>query len=442
MNLCGKSLPPAAASLLGTNTLLLVLGVPLVVALHATTETARSFPAVHFTEMLLRLGLLGTFCLFVFYYAELYHLQIARNLREQTWRIFRAIAVVLLVMACAYWLFPSLSPGRDAILGLPLAWMAVLLLTRNLAVVTRRTTAVIIGPSKSALSLAEGMRHYPEWNLEIAGILKADDLDGIKLPPKLERIIVCGDAHLSHVGLCRLIDLKLQGVKVETAAQFLERATGRIELEEVDPEWFIFSTGFDNDRRKLWIKRCFDVAISGVLFLLVTPLMLLAALAIIIEGKGPVFYRQERVGVHGKRFWIFKFRTMVPVPPGTIGIWTSNQDSRVTKLGQILRKYRIDELPQLLNILLGEMSLVGPRPEQPHYCDMLATEIPYYHQRHTVPPGLTGWAQVRFHYGASIEESRRKLEYDLFYVKNLSLWLDLAIGLDTLKVVLTGHGAK
>jgi lipopolysaccharide/colanic/teichoic acid biosynthesis glycosyltransferase len=182
--------------------------------------------------------------------------------------------------------------------------------------------------------------------------------------------------------------------------------------------------------------------VAGLLAVFTIPMMLLAAAAIALEGKGPLFYRQERVGLYGKRFEILKFRTMIPTPPNATPQWTQNQDKRITRLGQFMRKFRIDELPQLLNVLRGDMSLIGPRPEQPYFCDLLAKEIPFYHQRHTVPPGLTGWAQVRYMYGASVEESRRKLEFDLFYVKNLSFWLDLAIAFETLKVVLVGQGAK
>lgn len=442
MNVCGKSLPPAAAALLGTNTLLLVLGVPLLLALHASISTSGVPPAAGFAELLIRLCCIGLFCQMVFYYAELYHLEIARSLRDQIWRIFGAIGFVMLCLAGVFRMFPSLSPGRDALLGLPVGLMAVLLATRQLALAAHRARVVIIGPQANANSLAEGMKNYPEWNLEIAGMFTASELEQASLPEATERILVCQETQLSPELTQRLIELKLRGMRIEPAAQFLEIATGRVQLEEVAPKWFVFSDGFDNNRRKLFIKRCFDLICAAVLLVITSPIMALAVAAILLEGKGPLFYPQKRVGVYGRVFQIYKFRTMVPAPAGEQAQWTAHKDKRITRLGQIMRTFRIDELPQLLNILRGEMSLVGPRPEQPHYCEMLAKEIPFYHQRHTVPPGLTGWAQVRFRYGASIEESRRKLEYDLFYVKNLSLWLDLVIVFETIKVVVTGHGAK
>lgn len=442
MNVCGKALPPKAATLLGTNTLLLVLCVPLILTMHSATLASEGFPMDRFTERLVRLAAIGMFCQVVFYYSQLYNLQIARNLREQIWRILGAVGVVMLALAAMFWIFPALSPGRDALLGLPLASVMVLLLTRQLAIVTRRERVVLIGPESSCRSLAESIGEYPEWNLDVRATCRADQLAALESTERLGRIIVCSDAHLDASALERLVQIKLRGVHVESAAQFYEQATGRVPVDEVNPEWFVFSKGFENSRRKLLLKRCFDLIAAGILFIVTLPLMLLAAAAIAIEGKGPLFYRQDRVGLYGKVFRIFKFRTMVPAPPGATPQWTANQDKRITRLGYMMRKFRIDELPQLLNVLTGDMSLVGPRPEQPYFCDMLAREIPFYHQRHTVPPGLTGWAQVRYMYGASIEESRRKLEFDLFYVKNLSMWLDFAIAFETLKVVLVGQGAK
>ena len=256
------------------------------------------------------------------------------------------------------------------------------------------------------------------------------------------KIVVCAEANLDEVLMRKLMECKLRGVEVESAAQFYERATGRVQLDQIDAGWFVFSNGFKNSRRRRIVKRFVDVLIASMVAMVTFPAMLLTAAAILIEGKGPIFYGQERAGLHGRVFRIWKFRTMIPAHAGEMPQWTQDQDKRITGLGQFLRKFRLDELPQLLNVLRGDMSLVGPRPEQPYFCELLAKEIPFYHQRHTVPPGLTGWAQVRYTYGASVAESRRKLEYDLFYVKHLSVWLDLAIAFETLRVVLLGQGAK
>ena len=443
MNVCGKALPPNAATLLGTNIVLLVICVPLLLTFHSfSIVPGTTTLAGRFTETLIRLVAIGLFCQVVFYYSELYNLQIVRSLREQIWRALGAVGIVMLILAIVFWAFPDLSPGRDALLGLPLASIGVLVLTRVIAIPARHVKVALIGPESSCASIRASFAQYPEWNMEVIGSYRSERAS--QLPPndQVDRIIVSADADLRPQALERLIQLKMSGIRVESAAQFYEQATGRVQLDEVDPEWFVFSSGFENSRRKLIVKRCFDLVVASTLLFMQLPVMLLAALAIAIENKGPLFYGQDRVGLHGRVFRIFKFRTMVPAPPNTTPQWTANQDRRITRLGQIMRTFRIDELPQLINVLKGEMSLVGPRPEQPYFCDLLAKEIPFYHQRHTIPPGLTGWAQVRYMYGASIEESKRKLEFDLFYVKNLSIWLDLAIAFETLKVVLAGRGAK
>ena len=442
MNVCGKALPPKAATLLFTNTLLLVVGVPAALAAHSFSVGSHEGALGEAASTGVRLGAIGLFCQIVFYYSELYNLQIARDLREQAWRIFAAIGVVMLALAGLFSLAPHFSPGRDALLGLPIASIAVLLVTRQLAMSTQKTKAILVGSDASCRVLAESLSEYPEWNLSAEN---AQDCEALKARCPLgrhSRIIVCADANLDARMLETLMELKLRGVRVESAAQFTEQATGRVQLDQINPEWFVFSSGFENGRRRLLFKRCFDWMVAGPLALLTAPVMLLAAAAIAIEGKGPLFYRQERVGLYGRTFQILKFRTMIPTPAGATPQWTQDQDKRITPLGRLMRRFRIDELPQLLNVLRGDMSLIGPRPEQRHYCELLAKEIPFYDQRHTVLPGLTGWAQVRFMYGASVEESRRKLEYDLFYLKNLSLWLDLAIAFETLKVVLSGRGAK
>jgi exopolysaccharide biosynthesis polyprenyl glycosylphosphotransferase len=439
MNVCGKALPPKAASLLGTNTVLLVVGVPLLLSFHSS---ASGTPTTQFGDTLIRLMAIGLFCQAVFYYAELYNLQIARSVREQLWRMLGAVGVVMLVLAIVFWAVPDLSPGRDALLGLPLASLGVLLLTRGIAVPARSSKVALVGPESSCASLRAELSQYPEWNLGVVGTFLSENVCRLASSERLDRIIVSADAGLSPEALHHLIHLKMLGVCVESAAQFFEQATGRVQLDEVDPAWFVFSSGFANSRHKLIVKRCFDVVIAAMLLFAMLPVMMLLALAIILENKGPLLYRQDRVGLHGRVFRIFKFRTMVPAPANATPQWTVNQDKRITRLGKIMRTFRFDELPQLINILKGDMSLVGPRPEQPYFCDLLAKQIPFYHQRHCIPPGLTGWAQVRYMYGASIEESKRKLEFDLFYVKNLSIWLDLAIAFETLKVVLVGQGSK
>jgi len=219
--------------------------------------------------------------------------------------------------------------------------------------------------------------------------------------------------------------------------------SGRVWLETVKPSWFVFSDGFQRSKTILILKRAIDLA-SGLLGLVVClPVMILVALAIRLDSKGSVIYRQRRVGLGGRCFEVLKFRSMrMDAEVGTGACWAIKGDPRVTRIGRFLRKYRLDELPQFMNVIRGEMSLVGPRPERPNFVEELRRQISYYDERHSVRPGITGWAQVQYRYGSSLEDAVRKLEYDLFYLKNMSIFFDCAIILKTIRIVFTGSGAN
>ena len=441
MRVCGKALPPRAALLLGTNIVLLGFCVPVALALRGI-PTEGAAPWYMTWLLFLRLVPICLFCQAVFYYHELYNLQVIRSGGEQAWRLLKGSGIAMLLLAFVYAAIPEWSPGRDALLALAPCLIAVVFVTRLLALPGRRSRTVIIGPEASCEEVRETIDSCPEWNLELVNYYDPENTAAAPMGSWLDRVIVCAQAPRSRQLIEKLTHLKMQGVRVETAARFYEDATGRVHVDEIRPEWFVFSSGFENGRQKRLVKRAFDIFAASSLMALSLPTMAVAALVIRLEGKGPILFCQDRVGLHGKVFRIFKFRTMVPAPPGSNPQWTADGDKRITAVGNIMRKFRIDELPQLLNVLRGDMSLVGPRPEQPYFCDILAREIPFYHERHTIPPGLTGWAQVRYHYGATIAESKRKLEFDLFYVKHLSMWLDFAVLFETLKVVLVGRGAK
>jgi sugar transferase (PEP-CTERM system associated) len=240
-----------------------------------------------------------------------------------------------------------------------------------------------------------------------------------------------------------LVSLRVQGMRVDDASSLLSSLTGRIPLKSVSPSWFIFSEGFHRSRLTEVLKRILDLMVSIVGLILASPLMALTALAIRLDSKGPVFYSQTRVGRMGKEFDVLKFRSMrQDAEQDGVAQWAAKDDPRTTRLGKFLRKFRLDELPQLINVIRGEMSFVGPRPERPEFVERLREAIPYYDQRHTVRPGITGWAQVEYVYGASTEDAFRKLEYDLFYLKNMSIAFDLAIILKTIRIVMTGFGGR
>jgi sugar transferase (PEP-CTERM system associated) len=234
----------------------------------------------------------------------------------------------------------------------------------------------------------------------------------------------------------------MAGVRVEDATTTYERVTGKILIDDLRPSWLIFSEGFRVSRPVRWIKRTIDLIFSLALALLSFPFMVLTAIAVAIESGRPVLYCQERVGENGKTFTLCKFRSMrLDAEKGGTPMWATAGDTRVTRVGRIIRATRLDELPQLWNVLKGDMSFVGPRPERPYFVAELAKDIPFYQQRHAVKPGLTGWAQVKYRYGSSLEDAMEKLRYDLYYIKHLSIFFDLTIVFDTVKVVLFRKGA-
>lgn len=238
-----------------------------------------------------------------------------------------------------------------------------------------------------------------------------------------------------------LLECKLNGVKVTDAANFFERETSQIRVDSLQPSWLVFGGGFDQSFIRTFVKRAFDLLCSGAILILTFPVMLLTAVAIWIEDRAPIFYSQERVGKNGQTFKVLKFRSMFnDAEKGGKPQWAAQNDPRVTRVGGFIRKCRIDELPQILNVFKGEMSFVGPRPERPFFVEQLDEQVPYYNVRHSIKPGITGWAQVRYGYGASVEDAVQKLQYDLYYVKNNSLFLDVLILIDTLKVVMGSHG--
>ena len=271
------------------------------------------------------------------------------------------------------------------------------------------------------------------------------------LPPDLVRlarrehaneIVVALDDRRHRLPVETLLRCRMQGIRVTDGSSFIERATGRLDLELLRPSWLIFADGFHGGRAAEWAKRGLDLVFSGLLVIM-APLLALIALAIKLDSPGPIFYRQKRVGLNGRVFSILKFRTMrEDAESDGKARWAAPHDNRVTRVGIVLRRSRFDELPQIWNVLRGEMSVVGPRPERPEFVAKLAETIPFYQERHEIRPGITGWAQVSCSYGASEEDTRLKLSYDLYYLKNRSFFFDLLILLRTVGTVLFGEGAR
>jgi sugar transferase (PEP-CTERM system associated) len=258
-----------------------------------------------------------------------------------------------------------------------------------------------------------------------------------------EIVVAIRDRRNGGLSIEELLECKLEGIEVKDVSSFFERETGHVQLDSLNPSWMVFSDGFSRTSTKSTAKRIFDIFVSLILLIITLPATLLTALLIAIEGGLPIFYRQERMGECGQVFEVLKFRSMRQnAEQAGQPQWAKMNDDRVTHVGRVIRKLRIDELPQIINVLKGDMSFVGPRPERPYFVTQLAAQIPFYLNRHTVKPGITGWAQIRYPYGSSVEDAAKKLQYDLYYAKNHSLFLDLIILFQTAQVVLFGKGAR
>lgn len=259
-----------------------------------------------------------------------------------------------------------------------------------------------------------------------------------------QEIVVANEERRGTLPVADLLACKINGTYISEAASFIEQHVGALNLAMFNPSWMIFSDGFDNTKKRdLFLKRLFDIIASTILLIVTTPVIILTAIAVKLTSVGPVFYRQKRVGLMGKDFGVLKFRSMtVNAEADGVPKWAKEDDSRVTLVGKFIRKSRIDEIPQIFNVLRGQMSFVGPRPERPYFVEQLTENIPMYDKRNTVKPGITGWAQLNYPYGSSEEDSRRKLEYDLYYIKNYSIFLDLLILVQTIRVVLWPDGVR
>jgi len=312
----------------------------------------------------------------------------------------------------------------------------------------------VLGTGERALRLVQGLRQNPEIGVEVAswtgkleGAVTRDavaaHLMDVVHKQGVHRVIVAMPDRRGTIPMQELLALRMQGVKIEEATSWLEKMSGKIEVESLYPSWLVFGEGFRRSSVVRLVRRGLSIVISLLGLVVALPLFPLIVLAIRLDSKGPVFYTQTRVGLGGRLFKVVKFRTMREDAEALNGPqWAGDNDPRVTRVGRVLRSSRLDEIPQLWTVLKGEMAFVGPRPERPEFVESLTKEIPYYGVRHMVRPGLTGWAQVKYKYGSTVEDAREKLQYDLFYIKNVSIGLDLVIMFLTVKTVLLRRGAQ
>jgi len=312
----------------------------------------------------------------------------------------------------------------------------------------------VLGTGERAQRVVLGLRQNPEIGVEIAswtgkmeGAVTRDSVAAhlmeVVHKQKVHRVIVAMPDRRGTIPMSELLELRMQGVKIEEATTWLEKISGKIEVENLNPSWLVFGEGFRRSTAFILVRRAVSIVISLIGLILALPLFPLIMLVIRLDSKGPVFYTQTRVGKAGHIFKVVKFRTMCQDAEAVSGPkWAGDNDPRVTRVGKFLRSSRLDEIPQLWCVLKGDMAFVGPRPERPEFIEWLSKEIPYYGVRHMVRPGLTGWAQVKYKYGSTVEDSREKLQYDLFYIKNASIGLDLLIMFLTVKTVLLRRGAQ
>jgi sugar transferase (PEP-CTERM system associated) len=405
----------------------------------------------------LRIGIVTVVCIVAFYYNDLYNFEAPHDLGQLFSRLCRALGVSALVLAITYLMFPEMIVGGNlASYALLLTLLAVLTLRVVVYALAKRAPfterVLILGGGRFASDLAQQIEIRPDLALRVVGFLTPaagpvtaprlgdyGDVGDIVRRLRPDRIVVAMPDRRGNLPVSDLLSCRIRGIRVEEGTRVFEDLTGRLAVESLSPSTLVFGDGFRVSRRQRFLKRVMSVAVALVALIVAAPAMAVIAAAIKLESRGPVFFIQERVGLGGRRFSLIKFRTMREADWAGDSTWGRDNASRVTRLGAVLRRYRLDELPQCLNILKGDMSLVGPRPEMASNVATFSAVIPFYDFRHEVSPGLTGWAQIKAGYAMSTEEVTQKLCYDLYYIKHMSVLFDLQILVDTVKFVLSGR---
>ncbi|MFV0389150.1 MAG: TIGR03013 family XrtA/PEP-CTERM system glycosyltransferase [Pyrinomonadaceae bacterium] len=404
-------------------------------------------------------------CLLSLYLYDLYDYTVIANRRELFLRLVQALGIAWAVLALFFYFIPSLLIGRGvSVISVALVLVFLLMWRILIHSLTGHPEIgekiVIVGTGESAMEIAHATSERIDAGYRIVGLVSENGIpEGgmiekykvIGTTNELESIIKVGNVDRLVIALRErrgtfpteaLLHMSLAGnVNIEECAAFFERVTGKVHSDMLRPSWLIFEGRRRSTKLRNFAREAVHRSMGFVGFVLSLPIAGVTGLLIKLDSKGPLLYRQERIGKNGTTFDVIKFRSMkADAEEDGKPVWAQSNDDRVTRVGKVMRKLRIDEIPQFWNIMKGEMSFVGPRPERPHFVKQLANEIPYYHHRHLVSPGLTGWAQIKYPYGASVEDARQKLQYDLYYIKNQSLSLDFIIVFETIKTVLFGRG--
>jgi sugar transferase (PEP-CTERM system associated) len=411
-------------------------------------------------------GLATFFCMAGFYLFDLYDFVVMHDRRELVLRLIQALGLAWIALALCFYFYSGLMLGRSiSLIALPLAlglmvgWRVFIHWILGHPGFGERI--LIVGSGDLAVEVAREVLTRPDAGYRIVGFVGTDSelLGKSLINPRviglteqlgevvsregIDRIVVAMGERRGQFPTDKLLQLSLAGhVSIEEGASFYERITGRVSLNMIRPSWLIF-TGRGRQAKLPALARTAAHRLAALIgAILSLPLVIVTAILIKLDSRGPVFYKQERVGKNGRPFVLMKFRSMRVDAEQDGPVWATKGDDRTTRVGRIIRKVRVDEIPQFWNILRGEMSFVGPRPERPHFVAQLAQEITFYEQRHLIAPGLTGWAQIKYPYGSSIEDARQKLQYDLYYIKNHSLVFDAIILFETIKIILFGRGAQ
>ena len=408
---------------------------------------------------LLKVIVITTFTLLLSYYFDLYAPRLIQERWETYFRLLLVLSTLSFILAGLLFLFPDIQIGRNVLAGGVFSVSIVLLIWRRVdewlvGLSIFRERVYVLGCGSRARTVVEILRNRRDAGFEVAGWTgeggttdfsesSIADLRALCGPkPRVDRVIVAMEDRRGSMPVSDLLNLRLAGVLIEDASDIMERLTGTLPLQGLSPSILIFSQGFKVRTSHQILRRLLSILAATLGLLICLPFIPFIALAVRLSSPGPVLFRQTRVGWRGRLFTALKFRTMRQDAEASGAVWASKNDTRITPVGRFMRTTRLDEIPQLWNVLRGDMAFVGPRPERPEFVQWLSKEIPYYDLRHMIRPGITGWAQVRYQYGATLEETKRKLEYDLYYLKHLSLGLDLLIMFETIKTILLRRGAQ
>jgi sugar transferase (PEP-CTERM system associated) len=417
--------------------------------------------------MLGQAGAVSLCCIVAFYYNDLYDLRVVRSFSLFASRLLQSFGVALMLLALFYTIVPDAGMTERAFVSGLLVAAGLLVPLRAVGYMIMRRQAfadrvLVLGAGPQARRVIQEIEARPNFRYAVVGLVDdgsgmepgdlpypvlgpLERLDKILDDVKPDRLIVALTERRGRMPMAQLLECGARGIVVEDGLRAYEYFTGKLPIESLTPSFLIFSGAFRKSRLQLALRRASSLLAAVTGLLLTAPLMAVIALAIKLESRGPVLFVDERAGRTGRPFRLYKFRTMRPLAPGQTvpaAVWDRDDSTRITRVGRMIRRLRLDELPQFWNVLKGDMDLVGPRPEILANVQTMTEHIPYYALRHSVRPGITGWAQTRFGYSVSLEQVTEKLRYDLFYIKHMSFWLDLRILVDTVKIVLFGRGAK